>query len=214
MSNTGNVAIKGISIDDRLNGLGDIKMSYPSKTGELAPGEKATGTASYSITNADILAGGVTNTAKAVGKNATTGASVESGESTVTTRLAKNPSIKIEKTADPTHIAPIDAVAGKEISYSFKITNTGNVNLGDIAVEDSMRDLGTVSPAKKSLAPGGVDDGSCDASRDGCRYRGRNRHEHREGDRERRRDGYQIRRGDCDDLDREGRVEDVVREDR
>lgn len=154
VTNTGNVAIKGISIDDRLNGLGDIKMSYPSKTGELAPGEKATGKASYSITNDDILAGVVTNTAKAVGKNATTGASVESGESTVTTRLVKNPSIKIEKTADPTHIAPIDAVAGKEISYSFKITNTGNVNLGDIAVEDSMKDLGTVSPAKKSLAPG------------------------------------------------------------
>lgn len=152
--NTGNVTIKGISIDDKLNGLGDIKMSYPSKTGELAPGEKATGKASYSITNADILAGVVANTAKAVGKNATTGASVESGESTVTTRLVKNPSIKIGKTADPTHIAPIDAVAGKEISYSFKITNTGNVNLGDIAVEDSMKDLGTVSPAKKSLAPG------------------------------------------------------------
>ena len=154
VTNTGDVAIKGISIDDRLNGLGDIKMSYPSKTGELAPGEKATGKASYSITNADILAGSVTNTAKAVGKNATTGASVESGESTVTTRLVKNPSIKIEKTADPTHIAPIDAVAGKEISYSFKITNTGNVNLGDIAVDDSMKDLGTVSPAKKSLTPG------------------------------------------------------------
>lgn len=154
VTNTGNVAIKGISIDDRLNGLGDIKMSYPSKTRELAPGEKATGKASYSITNADILAGVVTNTAKAVGKNATTGASVESGESTVTTRLVKNPSIKIEKTADPTHIAPIDAVAGKEISYSFKITNTGNVNLGDIAVDDSMKDLGTVSPMKKSLAPG------------------------------------------------------------
>ena len=154
VTNTGNVAIKGISIDDRLNGLGDIKMSYPSKTGELAPGEKATGKASYSITNADILAGSVTNTAKAVGKNATTGASVESGESTVTTRLVKNPSIKIEKTAAPTHIAPIDAVAGKEISYSFKITNTGNVNLGDIAVDDSMKDLGTVSPAKKSLTPG------------------------------------------------------------
>lgn len=154
VTNTGNVAIKGISIDDRLNGLGDIKMSYPSKTGELAPGEKATGKASYSITNADILAGVVTNTAKAVGKNATTGASVESGKSTVTTRLVKTPSIKIEKTADPTHIAPIDAVAGKEISYSFKITNTGNVNLGDIAIEDSMKDLGTVSPAKKSLVPG------------------------------------------------------------
>ena len=154
VTNTGNVAIKGISINDEFNGLGAIKMSYPSKTGELAPGEKATGKASYSITNADILAGVVTNTAKAVGKNATTGASVESGESTVTTRLVKNPSIKIEKTADPTHIAPIDAVAGKEISYSFKITNTGNVNLGDIAVDDSMKDLGTVSPAKKSLAPG------------------------------------------------------------
>ena len=154
VTNTGNVTIKGISINDELNGLGAIKMSYPSKTGELAPGEKATGTASYSITNADILAGVVTNTAKAAGKNATTGASVESGESTVTTRLVKNPSIKIEKTADPTHIAPIDAVAGNEISYSFKITNTGNVNLGDIAIEDSMKDLGTVSPAKKSLAPG------------------------------------------------------------
>lgn len=153
VTNTGNVSIKGISIDDGLNGLGEIKMSYPSKTGELAPGEKATGKASYSITNADILAGVVTNTAKAVGKNATTGAPVESGKSTVTTRLVKNPSIKIEKTADPTHIAPIDAVAGKEISYSFKITNTGNVNLGDIAIEDSMKDLGTVSPAKKSLAP-------------------------------------------------------------
>lgn len=154
VTNTGNVSIKGISIDDGLNGLGEIKMSYPSKTGELAPGEKATGKASYSITNADILAGVVTNTAKAIGKNATTGAPVESGKSTVTTRLVKNPSIKIEKTADPTHIAPIDAVAGKEISYSFKITNTGNVNLGDIAIEDSMKDLGTVSPAKKSLAPG------------------------------------------------------------
>lgn len=154
IANAGNVTVNGIAIDDRLNGLGDIKMSYPSKNGELVPGEKAKGTASYSITNADILAGVVTNTAKVVGKNATTGASVESGESTVTTRLVKKPSIKIEKTADPTNIAPIDAVAGKEISYSFKITNTGNVNLGDIAIEDSMDDLGTVSTARKSLAPG------------------------------------------------------------
>ena len=213
VTNAGNVNIGNISIDDRLSGVSAIKMDYPTGDDILAPGASATGTATYSLPDSDIERQSVTNTAKAVGRNATTGASVESGESTVTTKLSKNPSIKIEKAADPTRIAPIDAVAGKEISYSFKITNTGNVNLDDIAIEDSMRDLGTV-PCEEVARAGGVDDGSSDAPRDARRYRGGERHEHRAGDGERRRDGHQIRRGDCDDLNREGRVEDVVREDR
>src|SRR5699024_9447511 len=44
-TNTGNVTLTGVSIDDPLPGLSSLAYDWPSKTGVLAPGETVTATA-------------------------------------------------------------------------------------------------------------------------------------------------------------------------
>lgn len=154
VTNAGNVTINGINIIDQLDGLSDIKMSYPKTAGELAPGETATGTATYGITLADIAMTSVSNTAKASGNNKTTGETVTSNESRVTTSIARRMSLSLKKTSNPAKVSPIDAVAGKQIEYTFEIENTGNTALSTIKISDEMKTIGTITPKKDSLNPG------------------------------------------------------------
>ena len=64
MTNSGNVALSGVLVDDTdLPGLSAISCPRSS----LAPGADETCTASYVITNADVSAGQVVNTATAHG---------------------------------------------------------------------------------------------------------------------------------------------------
>lgn len=67
LRNVGNVTVTGIDLrDDRGDvALGDI--TWPGPVGQLAPGETATATATYEITQADVDAGEVINTASADG---------------------------------------------------------------------------------------------------------------------------------------------------
>ena len=124
VTNTGNVRLAGpVTVaDDKATvvcpALGD---------GFLDPAEAVTCTASYSITQADLNSGSVTNVAKA----SAGGTDSNPDSETVTAVVSKT--LSLVKTASP---LTYDAV-GDSISYSYLVTNTGNVRLaGPVTVAD------------------------------------------------------------------------------
>ena len=95
--------------------------------GFLDPGEAVTCTASYTITQADLNSGSVTNMAKASADG------IDSNEDTETVTAVQQKTLSLDKTASP---ATYDSV-GDVISYSYLVTNTGNVRLaGPVTVAD------------------------------------------------------------------------------
>ena len=155
--NTGNVTLTDVTVTDPL-----VTVSGGPIT--LAPGETDTTsfTATYSITQADIDAGQVTNQATATGtKPDTTTVSDLSDESVLTeddptiTTLCREPSIAILKVGtfvdgDGDQCADPD----ETITYAFTVVNTGNVTLTNVTVTDP---LVTVSGGPITLAPGETD---------------------------------------------------------
>ena len=137
VTNTGNVTLPGPV------GVGDNKAAVTCPAGGLAPGASITCTASYIITQADLNAGTVTNTAMAFANG------THSNEDSETVSAVLSSALAIVKTATPTTYSAV----GQVINYSYLVTNTGNVILsGPFTVAD---DKATVTcPATSSLAPG------------------------------------------------------------
>lgn len=110
----------------------------------LAPTASVTCTASYAITQADVDAGSVTNTATASADDVT------SPPDSATVTATQGPAIVLVKSAD---VAAYDAV-DDVVNYTYVITNTGNVTLtGPFEVADDRTDDETC-PAVGTLAPG------------------------------------------------------------
>lgn len=156
ITNTGNLALSDVAITDRLPGLSTITYTWPGSAGALAPGQEATATATYAITQGDIDAGVVANTAVA---NGTTdgGGDVPSNEADTSTPLDQVPAIALTKTADDSGITT-PAEVGQPIVYTFTVTNTGNTTLTSVAITDQLSGLSALSytwPAADGvLAPG------------------------------------------------------------
>ncbi|GGM11879.1 hypothetical protein GCM10010102_04540 [Promicromonospora citrea] len=111
-------------------------MTCPA--GTLAPGETVTCTADdpYTVTAEDLANGVVANTATASGVTEGTVDPVTSDPSSTSTLLtAPAPGISLAKVATPNDEASF--VLGQEITYDFVGTNTGNVPLDDVAVEET-----------------------------------------------------------------------------
>ena len=105
----------------------DDKATVTCPAGGLAPGASMTCTATYTITQADLDGGSVTNTAKA----SANGTDSNTDDETVT--AVQTPALSLVKTATPT---TYDAV-GDVIGYSYLVKNTGNVTLaGPVTVAD------------------------------------------------------------------------------
>ena len=153
VTNTGNVTLTNVSVTDPM--LGTITGS---PIAALASGASRTLTAAYALTQADLDAGTVENTASAEGEapdggrvTDISGATLHDDQPTVTS-LAARPAIALVKTADLSAVS-LPAVIGERIAYSLTVGNTGNVTLTNVAVTDPM--LGAIpgSPVA-SLAPG------------------------------------------------------------
>ena len=68
VTNTGTVTLTDVTITDPLEGLSAIVYGeWPATAGTLAPGESVIATATYALTQADVDAGSVDNTATASG---------------------------------------------------------------------------------------------------------------------------------------------------
>jgi len=66
VTNKGNVTLTDVQVDDRLPRLSLITFgTWPGEAGQLAPGETVTASANYAVTDADIGAQGISNTASA-----------------------------------------------------------------------------------------------------------------------------------------------------
>jgi uncharacterized repeat protein (TIGR01451 family) len=155
ITNTGNVTMSNVAINEvNFSGTGSISaVDCPDST--LVAGQMETCTATYSVTQADVDAGTLTNTATADGTPPGSTIPVPSGPSTSTVTIPATPGITMKKTADVTA-----AAVGENVTYSFLITNTGNVTETDPTVTDSnFSGTGTLSTitcptGPVSLAPG------------------------------------------------------------
>ncbi|UFU06218.1 DUF7507 domain-containing protein [Ruania halotolerans] len=159
VENTGNVTLTDVEvIEGAFTGSGELGLvTCPDGAGEsLAPGETFVCEAAYTLTQEDIDAGSVENTATATGFPPGEEAPIESPPGTTTIPTPADPSLTVTKTASTDSIE----AAGEEITYSFLVENTGNVTLTDVAVVEGeftgAGELGAVTcpDGAASLAPG------------------------------------------------------------
>lgn len=179
--NTGNVTLNSVTIADTLtradgtaltltNAVGFASTDQGSASSTLLPGETATYTASYVLTQDDIDAGGLANTATVTG-TPPVGAPVDDvsddgmpgNGNNNPTRLTidATPGLDVVKSlvavvkADNSTAASFDTV-GDRLDYSFEVTNTGNVTITDaISIADPLiTDAGgTITCGPVPLAP-------------------------------------------------------------
>jgi len=157
VTNTGNVTVSDVRIvDDLLDGVGIVITCRPTT---LAPGETAICTTNrrYFITEADERAGVVDNTATAHGVDPDDEQVVSNEDSTSTPVQTPDPKLELVKQAG----TPVDTNdsgitdAGDTITYTFTVTNTGNVPIRDVAVSDPMLNAAdiTITCDPTTLAP-------------------------------------------------------------
>ncbi len=164
--NNGNLVIKDIVLSDSLTGKGlsELEFEWPAEAGILLPGQTLIAKATYKVTQADIDAGKVINTAHIEGTPddpENPGDPVIPEDSTVTTELEQTPAIKVTKEVDVTEIR--NAKAGDEVHYTIIGENIGNVTLKNVKLTDQLagiKDLklkwdnteGTLLPGEKVTA--------------------------------------------------------------
>jgi uncharacterized repeat protein (TIGR01451 family) len=132
VTNTGNVTLSNVVVVDPLTGLNQTIAT-------LAPTASQSFNTSYAVTQADIDAGSVANTASA-----------SSGSVSVSDQVVVNavqsPALSIQKTVAE---GSYDAV-GDVLNYTIVVTNTGNVTLPNVVVVDPLTGL---NQTIASLAP-------------------------------------------------------------
>jgi len=159
ITNTGNVTLTNVTLSDVLSGI----VISGGPIASLAPGgsDTTTFTATYILTQPDIDAGQVTNQATASGTDPYGTVSDLSGVTTgddiaLVTPLVATPGIALVKAVDASALgAPPQA--GDTLSYSFAITNTGNVTLTNITLSDPLPGISISGGPIVTMAPGAVD---------------------------------------------------------
>src|SRR5690606_32492265 len=171
VTNTGNVTLTGVSLSTLgFSGEGDYDISEAefvsateeSDEGELVPGETATYTLTYTLTQEDVDARELTNSTRATGTSpastvvtddSDTGTTPEgedipdpantdsdgdedNGNDPTETNLPEVPSIDLVKTfvVDQSSGVAGRVDAGDKVTYTFEVTNTGNVTLTGVSL--------------------------------------------------------------------------------
>ena len=118
VTNTGNQTLTGVTVTDPGVGavLGPCTPAIPAT---IAPGKAVVCTATHTVTQADLDAGEYSNTATADSDQ------TPSDSDVANVPLLPNPALALVKSATP---STYDAV-GQVITYSYTVTNTGNVTL-------------------------------------------------------------------------------------
>ncbi|UPL15698.1 DUF7507 domain-containing protein [Microbacterium galbinum] len=144
VTNSGNVPVTDIAIaEGTFTGTGDLS-DITCPTGPLAVGAAVTCEAAYVVTQADIDAGGFTNTATSTGTAVGTDEPVVSNDSTEDVDATQSPELEMTKSATPN--TPDAYIEGQVVTYSFVVRNTGNTTVTDIVInEDEFSGTGDLS---------------------------------------------------------------------
>lgn len=149
--NDGNKTLSAIKIEDELEGVSEISWENGAAPDSLSPGETASAKATYSLTQDDVDAGRVVNTA-VVSASAPDGKTVKD-TAFAETKIDAEAAIELVKEAVPN---ALDAPRpGDAITYRFTVKNTGSKSIDGVSLEDALLG-GDVSYAldKTSIAPG------------------------------------------------------------
>ena len=159
VTNTGNVTLSSLAVDDPLTGLVDC-----GGVTSLAPGAGVTCSADYALTQSDVDAGEVENTATASAEDPN--GEPASDEDTIVTPVSAAPAVFIVKRlASVTDVDESGSdTVGDIYGYGFEVTNTGNVTLAAVAVVDPK--VGGVTCPDDMLAPGATMSCSADYALD------------------------------------------------
>ena len=127
VSNTGTTTLSGVGVSDDL--IANVSCPHSS----LAPGASETCTGSYRVSQHDVDAGSVTNTATAHATSPAA-AAVTSPTSSVTVE-ASSATSKLSLTESTT--ATSFHAAGDVLPYTFVVKNTGTTTLSGIKITDT-----------------------------------------------------------------------------
>ena len=140
LTNTGNQTLTDVSLTDQMladAGVDIVFDTWPGDAGVLAPGESVDASAVYTVTQADVDAGHVYNLATATGTPPGSDDPLPPVEDEVDLPIPGDPSIELVKTG----VLDGDSVAGETVTYTFVATNTGNVTLTDVTINDPLTGL-------------------------------------------------------------------------
>ncbi|WP_188504108.1 DUF7507 domain-containing protein, partial [Parapedobacter pyrenivorans] len=152
VTNTGNVTLSNVNVTDPLTGFNQTIAS-------LGPDGVATFTTTYTVAQADLDNGSVLNVATATGEDPD-GDPVGPEDPTdgeVTTPGTQVPAFTLVKALTGINgdaATTSYSAVGDELEYTITVTNTGNVTLSDIEVEDALTGL---SETIASLVPGAME---------------------------------------------------------
>ena len=146
VTNTGTATLTSIGVSDSLG------ETVVCEDATLTPGSKTTCAISHVVTQLEIDTGTVASGATVSGTDAA-GISVKASDK-ASTVVEPSPTVSLEKhgKVDPTVVGPHDRPdAGDAVWYSFVVTNTGNVTLSAITIDDP--DLDAVKCPDTPVAP-------------------------------------------------------------
>ena len=161
------ITVKNIFADTAtvtLNELPGVNFSENGTnklTFQLNGGETKEVKATYTITEADVLAGKFVNTVSAT---LVVGDQTVEASATDTVTLKAAPALTVDKTVTSRPTNGSTYALGETITWSITVTNSGNVTLKDIQVSDSLTYQGDESGNKLSgtLTPPAGFDGNLD----------------------------------------------------
>jgi uncharacterized repeat protein (TIGR01451 family) len=154
-TNTGNTTLSKVFIaESAFTGSGTAPVvggCTPVAPATLAPGDDLDCIATYVVSQADVDAGQVDNTATATGTPPTGPDVTDTDDAQVP--AVRAPAIELVKTADRTKLVAGNGItdAGDEIDYEFEVTNTGGATLTNVTVNDPLVGLVVCNPT--TLAP-------------------------------------------------------------
>ena len=135
VTNTGNVTLSNIAVTDAQSVASEDADLSPilCPDASLAPQGFETCTATYTVTQADMDAGSITDTGSvsATGPSSVGVATVGNSSST-TVSATQSPAISLSKSASPGVVHEL----GNTVTYTFSIGNPGNVTLHGVGVTD------------------------------------------------------------------------------
>jgi len=167
VTNTGNIDVTGVTVDDTTLGV----VGLPISPSVLTSGSTGTVTFDYALTQSDIDAGAVYNTAIANGSTSAGPVSDDSEDPTpidtddpaydatcpdCTVTPLTNPQMELYKTASMDIGSDGVVKPGDIITYTFTVKNTGNVVIDGITITDTMLGVVNTSIVSPLLIPGQV----------------------------------------------------------